>query len=134
MTFSAEAFPSMATTQAPVFQEYSAPLAELEDGVKNIIKVQASLMMSRECANRANERFDFLARNIWLFGLRKPFKDMAMATAEDPTKATQDIVRKVQAHFFSISGKDKTPHPFNKSKKVAMVNPDNQQLNLDNPV
>ena len=90
-------------------------------------------MMTRECANRANDRFDFLAWNIWLFGLHKPFRDMDMATAEDPTKATQDIVRKVQAHFFSINGKDKSAHPFNKSKKVAMVNPDDQQPDSDNP-
>ena len=137
MTFGVDAFPSTAPTQGPVFNEFSAPLAalELNEATKNIIKVQTSLMMTRECANRAAARFDFLARNIWLFGLRKPFREMAMAAAEDSTKATQDIVRKVQAHFFSMNGKDKSAsaHPFNKNKKVSVVNPDEQQPDSDNP-
>ena len=136
MTFGVDAFPSTATSQGPVFNEYSAPLAalELNEATKNTIKVQTSLMMTKECANRAAARFDFLARNIWLFGLRKPFREMAMAAAEDSTKATQDIVRKVQAHFFSMNGKDKSASAhFNKHKKVSVVNPDEHQPDSDNP-
>ena len=93
--------------QAPVFAAYSAPFTGYEQGVQDTNKVQCSLMMNRECFNRVNEQFDFLVQKIWLFGLCKPFCEMAIAAAEDTAKPMDEIVRNVQAHFFSLSGKDK---------------------------